>query len=871
MGVALIAGFAVLGLAGWTLAMIWFILPARMADLRRQLDDLERRRTTEDLRGRQLDALSRRVAELEAALGGREFPARLAPAAPAADIQPAVAERPSPAEPAAAAPRPAPGAPPAGVVPERFRPPAPAVHAPAPAPSSAWELVIGANWLNRIGVVAIVIGIALGVGYTVGHTGPLGRVAIGYAASLALLAAGVWLERRPLYRSYAYGLVAGGWAGIYFTTYAAHAVESARVIESDALGTAALVLVASGMVTHSLRYRSQTVTGFAYVIAYATLALTPLAGFALVATIPLSVSLLAVAQRFAWPHMSSLGVAFTYGVFALRGAALPGNGDAGSLAPYLALAAYWITFEAGDIAALRGRPAATAGAPLFALNALGFIGAALIQLPVGDPSRLSNLLAGTAAAYLASGIVRAKLLGRRLAEDAPVQEAFAGASQGAIGAAAGLTMWAAALRFSGSREVIALLLTAEMLFTAGVGFGDRIVRWFGAVAAGITALRALALVAASAPVSGGTRSLHDWVPAVALVALALFVNREVLRARRIDPARIEWLYSPAASLLTVQVLLAETASPYQGLALTIAAALLIETGVRRAAEYRYEGYVIGLIAVAVMLDRQLTGLDAETLAAEAWRTLPFVAAIAYGAAARLGRPGRAQADARDMRPAAGAAAWAGTIAVFVLEGRVAPSVEVAPVWAGTALLLVIAGVWRRLPVFVWQAYPLALVAVLRTMGSIVMAPARGAETRAVAWASVVTGLLFAVGVIGRRSLAGRAGPAADAENAVRILVLVMAPLSVLLLIFREVQPTGITLALGLAGALLVGAGLPLGERALRLSGLAMFGLAILRLFASDLVRLQGLTRIVSFIVSGVVLLGVSWVYTRFREEIRKYL
>ena len=522
---------ALLGLFGWTLAMIWLILPARISAISRRIDDLERKMREER------------------------------PASPSRAADPDVVVRQTVAPPVT---RPMPTAPPtAAATPDvpRVMPgprvaPAPPTDSPAtePPPSFAWELIVGANWLNRVGVLAIVIGIALGVAYTVGHTGPLGRIAIGYASSFVLLAGGTWLERRLAYRSYAAGLVAGGWAGTYFTTYAAHAVEAARVIDSAVVAASALIAVAAAMVAYSLRYRSQTITGFAYLIAYATLALTPLSGFALVASVPLSASLLLVAQRFGWSRMATLGVISTYGVFALRGAILPGRIEAGSAAPYLALAAYWLTFEAGDILALRSRPAAPAApAPLFALNAVGFVGASLLQLPAGEPARLSNLLATTAAAYLASAFVRARLLHGRATGDDPAAQAFSGASQGAIGVAAGLTMWAIGLRFSGSREVTALLLTAGILFVTGVAFADRVVRIFGGVAAAVTALRALQLVASNAPMIDWPWRMHAWVPAIVLVAVVCYVNRETLRSRGIGPSGIEWGYSPAASLLALQV------------------------------------------------------------------------------------------------------------------------------------------------------------------------------------------------------------------------------------------------------------------------------------------------------------------------------
>jgi uncharacterized membrane protein len=43
------------------------------------------------------------------------------------------------------------------------------------------------------------------------------------------------------------------------------------------------------------------------------------------------------------------------------------------------------------------------------------------------------------------------------------------------------------------------------------------------------------------------------------------------------------------------------------------------------------------------------------------------------------------------------------------------------------------------------------------------------------------------------------------------------------------------------------------------------------LFFYDLRELETLYRIMSFFVLGVILVGVSWVYTRFRDRIQRYL
>ena len=73
------------------------------------------------------------------------------------------------------------------------------------------------------------------------------------------------------------------------------------------------------------------------------------------------------------------------------------------------------------------------------------------------------------------------------------------------------------------------------------------------------------------------------------------------------------------------------------------------------------------------------------------------------------------------------------------------------------------------------------------------------------------------------------------------------------------------------GVALLIAGFPLRDRVLRLSGLSLFLVCILKLFLYDLRQLETFYRIVSFIVLGLILVSVSWIYTRFRSRIERYL
>jgi hypothetical protein len=77
----------------------------------------------------------------------------------------------------------------------------------------------------------------------------------------------------------------------------------------------------------------------------------------------------------------------------------------------------------------------------------------------------------------------------------------------------------------------------------------------------------------------------------------------------------------------------------------------------------------------------------------------------------------------------------------------------------------------------------------------------------------------------------------------------------------------LTIWWSLEGLAAVAVGFLVSERWARLAGLFLLSFCILKLFVYDLRGLEGMPRIFSFIVLGLVLVGVSWVYTRFKERL----
>ena len=192
--------------------------------------------------------------------------------------------------------------------PPRPATPVPAVAAPTPSSQEDWEAMLGRNWFAKLGSLALVIGLAFLLRYSFSHMGAAGIVAISLAGSAAMLAAGVAFEPRERYRIFARALISGGWAGLYVTVYSMHVVSAAKIIDNPYLAGILLIAVAAGMIVHSLRYRSEIVTGLAYFIAFFTLVITQIASLSLVSLIPLAASILFIANHFRWSRMALGGM-----------------------------------------------------------------------------------------------------------------------------------------------------------------------------------------------------------------------------------------------------------------------------------------------------------------------------------------------------------------------------------------------------------------------------------------------------------------------------------------------------------------------------------------------------------------------------------
>lgn len=603
----------------------------------------------------------------------------------------------------------------------------------APRPSRDFEAMIGGNLLNKLGALILVIGIALFLGYSLTQLGPAGKVLIGLAVGVSLLAAGVLTEKKENYVAFGRGLIGAGWATIYFTTYAVHGIEAARLVESPIAGTALLLAVSVMMIAHSFVYRSEPVTVLAYFIAFVTLNISPLTQFAIIAAVVLSVSVILLAERYRWAQLAMAGIMLTYVTFLLRYD--PGiYSMQGVWNGQIVLWIYWITFEAFGLIAVKNRWSGTR--LLLPLNAIGFVTASVFHQEQMHSAELAKLLTLLAGAYLVSTLVRGRL--SPASEGAPLQRFFNGAWEPALFIAMAVGAGACIERFEGLHLAVALLIEAELLVAAGLLLRDR---YITSVAPWFAALPFLHLIAVdlgnTRTIALGGRTFHVWTPFALLLASSFVANR----------------------ILTGGILYVSAA----------AACLAIVT---------HEEF------------------------SPSWATVAWMILAAIGLAA-----GTYWNDRQTRR----------------------------------------------------QTYAFAVLVVLRT---ITINFRWEQEASRLSTVGIVVAILY-----GSQLLLH----ALRLDGYARIGYCVSATLLLTMLIVRDAPGREMTLLLGVEGISLLSAGFLLRERALRMAGLAVFLGCIAKLFIHDLSQLDTVSRILSFIVLGVMLLGASWAYTRYKDQIHRLL
>lgn len=344
---------------------------------------------------------------------------------------------------------------------------------------SALEETLGTNWLNKLGIIILVVGVALFGVYELSALGPGGKVFISFLASLLLLGGGIFLEKKATYRLLGRTFIGGGWALLFFSTYGIHHVGAMRILDSLPLDCLLMLLVAVAMAVHTLRYRSQFVTGLAFLLGYTTVALSHDTVYSLSAGVILAIGLVFIVLKMDWFELEVFGILssylnhlyWLYQILGVHGAA--GHAFPAYPASLAMLGFYWLTFRISYI--VRSIPSETeehVSTVAALLNTLLLLGLLKFQSLHPQYAYLALLIVG------ALEFTFAQLPVTRRRRQAFVLLTVMGAA---------LLLAAAPFHYSGNNVAILWLLGAEILLLAGVLTREVLFRRIGLLTGGLTA------------------------------------------------------------------------------------------------------------------------------------------------------------------------------------------------------------------------------------------------------------------------------------------------------------------------------------------------------------------------------------------------
>jgi len=335
----------------------------------------------------------------------------------------------------------------------------------------ALEEILGRRWLNKIGIVLIVLGVAYFGIKALNNLGPWGRVGLSYLASFVLLGGGVYLEKRERYRLFSYPSIGGGWALLFFTTYALNHVTAMHLVDSLGVDLVLMLAVALAMVLHTLRYRSQVVTGMAFLLGYWTVSLSNDDVYSLSAGVILAISLVIIVLKMGWYELEIFGILSGYAnhIYWLYRLLGPNGADGHAFPEYhpstAILLFYWITYR---ISYVIRRPKTKQDEHISTvaalLNTLLLMGALKFQSVRPDLAFMALLIIGAVEFTIA-----------QLPQIRRRREAFV------VLCVLGTALMVAAVPFRGSNNnpVILWLIGAEVFLAAGVAVGEVVFRRLG--------------------------------------------------------------------------------------------------------------------------------------------------------------------------------------------------------------------------------------------------------------------------------------------------------------------------------------------------------------------------------------------------------
>jgi|GEM_PF-584049 len=760
-----------------------------------------------------------------------------------------------------------------------------ALEAIVPVKRTDMELDFGRNWLNKIGIVVLALGVAFLISYSFKYFGPFLKIAFGYLVGGALFFTGLKLEAKEKFMNYGRVLLGGAWAIIYFTTYAMHHFEASRIIVNQGADVFLLALVVAGMMTHVLKYKSEAMMSVALCVAYLTSTIGQITSFTIISSLFLAVFVLFLVYRFQWVKTLSLGIALTYGIhFIWVMPNLLSSAKTGvpfgiaalnyyDFMNFVFLSCYWLVFLVGvhivrtikDQILVRTLAVTNFG-NIALYSALSY---PLILKLFYAQRFMMVLIAGLI--YLACALLMKRLGREKMYISDIVAAVFA-------------VTFSISLKFLPTSTLLMWMIEIPFLLFIGTNFKEKVFRYFSYILSVVVAMRILFLGFDYLPDVCFLWHTWTWGGFMCFWAsISMAVCFYLLRRARKDSEVGEidlffkWLFAFATCVYATAWIWSLThqrgalfSLSMEGLALLlwlIEVPLLVVIGnILKEKTFRYFGYALiislALRLIAISLFKSMPNIHFLWLSWAWFDFASFWSAVSAATCFCLTQRMKKVSELNSIDvffDQIFSGAFCVYLTAWLLSVTHYPWQAFFLSMEGFGLLgLSVFLALRRFRVYAYLA--MIISAMVFLFESIT------AATFFMKWFIVsfdvlgMFGLYYAIKVIKQRKLSELFFEyEAELAFAAGIILLAAA-------IHQYVLPQWISLSLGLASVAMMLIGFSDGNKAERMGGMALLALTLGRVILVDLSDLDIIFKIITLIILGVLFLGVSYVYNRFSIE-----
>ena len=749
-----------------------------------------------------------------------------------------------------------------------------------------FEQMLGGQWFNKLGILAVVIGVALLIGYSFQYLGPVGKIGIGFAFGVGMLVFGHFIEKKTGFLVYGRGLIGGGWAITYFTAFALHHIPAVRLIESPLAGMALLLAVAAVTIVDIYRYRSQAATAFSYLLIFITLMISPVSVFTMLAAVPVALSLVFFMYRMRWLAFGLYGMAMTYltymGWFKLAQIETKAPMTAEEFVVASAfLVLYWAIFVIATLLIKDDeKPAGASSDMNFGMKevthtvntlAASFLGWTLISS--GFDRYGLAALALASGLYLALAIIIYQMRKRSLYI---ISSTFS-----ILFAAVYL-----AVKYTGYPLTVAYIVLAQLVLLAGILLKESYWRMFAFALLGVVIGKLLivdSFIVQNKPLAAhlGTRTLlfgfaflvylMDHYFYAKLKAKGLLAEAEERHAAIISYS-YPLIYAMGTWLDLPKVLTAPC--------WIILGVILLQLGVAKNNYHqRVQGYILCIGAFTrLLMSNMLVQGGISIVSYRVLTCVPVLLLLYYCVMLLQDEKVRGMLKGSERRmifiyP------YMIFIVIMLLVWYEAPKQFVAPTWGMIAVAYSLRGVYSREKHYLSISSIAAIAACARAVFvNLLQAKYLVGADGNIAFPVVTIGVLYLGNIFYLKSKEALKEIEGTGEKKITIFLrssrmIYSLSATVLLTVLLAVKCQGalLTVSFGIEGLLLFLFGFALKEKHWRIYGLVILLVTLAKAFLVDLRQLSTLYYILSLIGLGITLLFVSYIYTKHKDKIRKLI